>query len=816
MQIYLIFCYNLTMDKILLTLEYNKVIDKLVEFCDNIDTKSMAQNLTPIFDRKKLDISIKETDTAYSFLRQFEPPSFIGLNNIDDIIIRLQKNGSLNIIEIFTLYNLINVSNKIIKYRKNKPENTALDMYYNNLNPLDNELNEIKKIIDIDKLNLDIKDIENIENAKNFIYDDASSILLAIRRKKKVLTDRIRTEANKLLNFYRNELQEQIIANKGGRICLAFKIENKNKIDGTVLDVSSKGYTVFIEPKQISSLNNEITNLNAEEEIEINKILFSLSQKLVPNITSFKTNYDALIKLDFVFAKAKYATASSSTLPIISDNLKIDIKGGRHPLIDKSVFVPLDIKLGEEYKQLIITGPNTGGKTICLKTIGLIELMAMSGLFIPAKENSVVAFFDNVYADIGDEQSIEQSLSTFSAHMKNIIYILNNATKNSLCLFDELCVGTDPLEGANLAISILTFLKNKMTTVVATTHYPEIKMFALSTDKVSNASFEFDIKTLKPTYKLLIGIPGKSNAFQISEKLGLNKEIIENAKKLLDKKDVRFEDIVSNLYEDRVNIDKEKNELEKTKYEINELKEKVYRQQKGLNDRYDSTLKKAREEARNILLEAKKIAEDTIKNIKNSNDNIDITNIEKNKINKKLQQIDESLIEKIKGPKNPISPKKIKLGQRVRVLSLKADGIVETLPDKDYNLYVRVGILKTKVPVRDLENIDDTNISFDDKKITKNTFSKNISSLKIEKSYTISPEINIIGKTVDEAIILVDKYIDDAYISRIPKIRIIHGRGTGALKNAVHNLLKKQTFIKNFYLADFNEGGDGATIVEFN
>ena len=804
------------MDKILLTLEYNKVIDKLMDFCDTADGKITIKNLSPIFDKKNIEIALKETDSAYSFLRQFEAPSFIGLTNIDDIIIRLEKGGSLNIIEFLVLYNLINVTSRIIKYRKNKEENTVLDKYFNNLNPLNNENSEIKKIINIDKLNFDVKDIENIDRVREVIYDDASNILLAIRRKKKVLTDRVKTEANKLLNFYRNELQEQIIANKGGRICLAFKIENKNKIDGTVLDVSNKGYTVFIEPKQISSLNNEITNLTAEEDIEINKILFSLSQKFITSILDLKTNYDTLVKLDFIFAKAKYAIETSSTLPTFSDNLYINIKGGRHPLIDKNVFVPLDIKLGEEYNQLIITGPNTGGKTICLKTIGLIELMAMSGLFIPARENSIVAFFDNVYADIGDEQSIEQSLSTFSAHMKNIIYILNNATKNSLCLFDELCVGTDPVEGANLAISILTFLKNKNTTVVATTHYPEIKMFALSNDKVKNASFEFDVNTLKPTYKLIIGIPGKSNAFAISEKLGLNKDIIDNAKKLIDKKDAKFEDIVSNLYEDRINIDKEKKELEKTKYEITELKEKVNRQQKGLNDRYDSTLRKAKEEARSILLEAKKLADETIKNIKNTNNDIHSTNIEKNKISKKLQEIDESLIEKIKGPKNPISPKKIKLGQRIRVLSLKTDGIVETLPDKDYNLYVRIGILKTKVSLRDLENIDDTNISLDDKKLKRNPYSKDISSIKIEKTYTISSEINIIGKTVDEALSILDKYIDDAYLSKIPKIRIIHGRGTGALKNAVHNLVKKQSFIKNYYLADFNEGGDGATIVEFN
>ena len=804
------------MDKILLTLEYNKVIDKLMDFCDTADGKAIVKNLSPIFDKKNIEIALKETDSAYSFLRQFEAPSFIGLTNIDDIIIRLEKGGSLNIIEFLVLYNLINVTSRIIKYRKNKEENTVLDKYFNNLNPLNNENSEIKKIINIDKLNFDVKDIENIDRAREVIYDDASNILLAIRRKKKVLTDRVKTEANKLLNFYRNELQEQIIANKGGRICLAFKIENKNKIDGTVLDVSNKGYTVFIEPKQISSLNNEITNLTAEEDIEINKILFSLSQKFITCILDLKTNYNTLVKLDFIFAKAKYATITSSTLPTFSDNLYINIKGGRHPLIDNNVFVPLDIKLGEEYNQLIITGPNTGGKTICLKTIGLIELMAMSGLFIPARENSIVAFFDNVYADIGDEQSIEQSLSTFSAHMKNIIYILNNATKNSLCLFDELCVGTDPVEGANLAISILTFLKNKNTTVVATTHYPEIKMFALSNDRVKNASFEFDVNTLKPTYKLIIGIPGKSNAFAISEKLGLNKDIIDNAKKLVDKKDAKFEDIVSNLYEDRINIDKEKKELEKTKYEITELKEKVNRQQKGLNDRYDSTLRKAKEEARSILLEAKKLADETIKNIKNTNNDIHSTNIEKNKISKKLQEIDESLIEKIKGPKNPISPKKIKLGQKVRVLSLKTDGIVETLPDKDYNLYVRIGILKTKVSLRDLENIDDTNISLDDKKLKRNPYSKDISSIKIEKTYTISSEINIIGKTVDEALSILDKYIDDAYLSKIPKIRIIHGRGTGALKNAVHTLLKKQSFIKNYYLADFNEGGDGATIVEFN
>ena len=502
-------------------------------------------------------------------------------------------------------------------------------------------------------------------------------------------------------------------------------------------------------------------------------------------------------------------------MPILNDNGIINLKNARHPLIKANDIVPLNINLGVDFTSLIITGPNTGGKTVSLKTVGLLELMALSGLFIPADENSSVAIFDNIFADIGDEQNIEQSLSTFSSHMTNIVYILNHITSKSLVLFDEICTGTDPIEGANLAISILDMLLANKVRVIATTHYPELKKYALSKANVKNGAFEFDVDTLKPTYKLLIGIPGKSNAFAISEKLGLDKRIIDNAKNLLDTNDIRFEDIVASLEESRITIEKERKEIEQYKNEINELKDKVKRQEKGLNDRADSIIRQAKEKAHGILYDAKNLADETIKNIRANSNDLTYSIKERSKLNKGLNDAAESLIEKVKGPSQPLSAKKIRIGATVKVLSLNANGVVETLPDKDYNLFVRIGIMRTNVNLRDLELITDDGINIDGTKIKKIKNKDGSSRIKLEKSYDVKAEINLIGKTTDEAILELDKYIDDAYIAHIPVVRIIHGRGTGALKKAVSEFCRKSSVIKSYRLGDFDEGGDGVTVVTF-
>lgn len=780
-------------------LEVNKVLSQLSDFADSDGGKSLCLNLKIISDKESLTKALNETDGALSYLKSSALPSFLKLYDVNESLLRLSKEASLNTGELLNISNCLDLAQKLIAYRDSKEFNTCLDVYFNALDALKDENNEIKRIV--------ISEYE--------ISDNASSILQMLRRKKQLLKEKIRTTANRLLNTYSQYLQEPVLANKDGAICLPVKSEFKNKVDGTIHSISGSQFTIFIEPKEIIGLNNEVAENESLEQIEIAKILYELSRKLIPYIDTIRNNYKNLTMLDFIFAKAKYAKDINATLPILNSDGKIDLKGARHPLLQKANAIPLNINLGINFSSLIITGPNTGGKTVSLKTVGLIEIMGLSGLFIPCEENSHISLFDNIFADIGDEQSIEQSLSTFSSHMNNIVSILNHVTSKSLVLLDEICTGTDPIEGANLAIAILDEFLFKKIRVIATTHYPELKKYALSRNGVENGAFEFNVDTLKPTYKLLIGIPGKSNAFAISEKLGLNKNIINKAKNMLNTNDVRFEDIVASLEESKITIDREKNEVAKYKNEIEELKNKVKRQEKGLNDRADSIIRQAKEKAHDILFDAKKLADETIKNIKNSGGDLNVSINERTKLNKGLSESLESLVEKVKGPSQPLSAKKIKIGATVKVLSLNAEGIVESLPDKSYNLFVRVGILRTQVNLRDLELVDSYNVKIDGTKIKKTINKDGSSKIKLEKSYNINSEINLIGKTTDEAILELDKYIDDAYIAHIPFIRVIHGRGTGALKKAVNEFCRKSKIIKNYRPGDFTEGGDGVTVISF-
>ena len=782
------------------TLEFNKILINLSQFATSNAAKSICIDLKKIDNKNELYKALNETDAAVSYLNGGLAPSFDGIKDINGALARLRKEATLNTTELINISNCLDLTNKLINYHSEKVLESCLDKYFNSLNNLTILSNEIKRVV----------------VSENEISDHASSILLALRRKKMLLNEKLHTTSNRLLTTYGKYLQEPVVTNKDGAICLPVKSEYKNKVDGIVHSISGSQFTIFVEPKEIIGLKNEIAENEALEQIEITKILTELSQKITPYIDIINNNYSTLIKLDFIFAKALYAKNIKGTLPILNDEGRINLINARHPLIKEDNIVPLNINLGIDFTSLIITGPNTGGKTVSLKTVGLIELMALSGLFIPTDENSSVAIFDNIFADIGDEQNIEQSLSTFSSHMTNIVYILKHATSESLVLFDEICTGTDPIEGANLAISILNVLLDKKVRVIATTHYPELKRYALSKANVKNGAFEFNVETLKPTYKLLIGIPGKSNAFAISEKLGLDKEIINRAKNLLDTNDIRFEDIVASLEESKRTIDRERTEIEKYKNEINELKNKVKRQEKGLNDRAESIIRQAKEKAHTILYDAKNLADETIRNIKANGNDLSQSVKARTKLNQGINQSAESLIEKVKGPAQPLSAKKIKIGATVKVLSLNANGIVETLPDKDYNLFVRIGIIRTLVNLRDLELVIDDNIKIDGTKIKKIKNKDGSSKIKLEKSYEIQSEINLIGKTTDEAIFELDKYIDDAYIAHIPVVRIIHGRGTGALKNAVSDFCRKSSVIKSYRLGDFDEGGDGVTVVTFN
>ena len=602
---------------------------------------------------------------------------------------------------------------------------------------------------------------------------------------------------------------------RDGRYCLPVKAEAKTSVPGMVHDQSSSGSTLFIEPMAVVNLNNELRELFLKEQDEINVILADLSNRVAENANGIRQDYSVLAELDFIFAKAQLAKSYNGVAPIFNEEGRIHIRKGRHPLLDTKKVVPIDVRLGEDFRQLIVTGPNTGGKTVSLKTVGLLTLMGQSGLHIPAADRSELAIFHEIFADIGDEQSIEQSLSTFSSHMTNIVKILDQADDRSLCLFDELCAGTDPTEGAALAISILHKLHQYGATTMATTHYSELKVYALSTPGVENACCEFNVETLSPTYRLLIGIPGKSNAFAISSKLGLAANIIDDAKSRLSDKDVDFEDMLANLEASRITIEKEQLEIKKYKAEVENLKKKLTDKNEKLDARRDEILRKANEEAVQILKEAKDLADETIRNFnKYGQGQAPMSKMEKerSKVRDKMNKSEKNLSMKKKEMINHKVPKKLRIGDSVKVLSMNLKGTVHTLPNAKGDLYVQMGILRSLVNINDLVLIDDESTSPIAKKYGGGSSSGKI---KMSKSSSVSTEINLIGMTVDEAIAHLDKYLDDAYIAHLPSVRIVHGKGTGALRSAVHAHLKRQKYVKSFRLGEAGEGDAGVTIAEF-
>ena len=671
------------------------------------------------------------------------------------------------------------------------------------------------------------------------IADDASPGLSHVRRSLKACADRIHTQLNSILNSHRTYLQDAVITMRDGRYCLPVKSEYKSQVSGMVHDQSATGSTLFIEPMAIIKLNNEIRELEIQEQKEIEAVLASLSNQTAPHIEELQMDMALLAQLDFIFAKAALSHQYRCTAPIFNDKGYINIKDGRHPLLNQKKAVPINVWLGKDFDLLIVTGPNTGGKTVSLKTVGLFTLMGQAGLHIPAWEGSELAVFDNVFADIGDEQSIEQSLSTFSAHMTNTVRILEEADSRSLCLFDELGAGTDPTEGAALAIAMLSFLHNMKCRTMATTHYSELKVFALTTPGVENACCEFNVETLQPTYRLLIGVPGKSNAFAISKKLGLPDYIIEDAKNHLEAKDESFEDLLTSLENSRVTIEKEQEEIRSYKEEIAQLKSRLTRKEEHLDERKDKVIRNATEEAQRILREAKETADQTIRQINklaaDSGINKELE-AQRTKLREQLKKTDDKLAVKAKGPSQPVSAKKLKIGDGVKVLSMNLKGTVSSLPDSTGNLFVQMGILRSKVNIRDIELIreDDISATLGDGSSrsygavsgvgiskSKKTFSQAKGSnsgsgqIKMSKSFSVSPEVNLIGMTTDEAVPTMEKYLDDAYLAHLPSVRVVHGRGTGALKTACHKRLKQLKYVKDFRLGEFGEGGTGVTIVTF-
>jgi DNA mismatch repair protein MutS2 len=788
-------------DKALRTLEYTKIIDKLTTMAGTNYGRELCSNLLPGTDLNQITRMQKETTDALSRILRKGSVSFNGIHDIRPSLMRLKVGSTLSAVELLHISSDLDASLRLKAYggyigkdNDNHPSDTLTDFFVR-LEPLTPLNNEIKHCI--------ISEEE--------IADDASPTLKNIRRSIHNANDKIHGELTKILNSSRTMLQDNIITIRNSRYCLPIRAEFKNQFSGMIHDQSATGSTLFVEPMAIVRLNNELKELSIKEKEEIEKILAKLSNITAEHSEELEYDFFTLSELDFIFARASLSKLMKGSEPRFKPNGILNIKKARHPLIDAKKVVPIDIMLENDFNMLIITGPNTGGKTVTLKTVGLLTLMGQAGLHIPAFDDSELSVFTEVYADIGDEQSIEQNLSTFSSHMTNIVTILDKADDSSLVLFDELGAGTDPTEGAALAMSILSFLHNKNIRTMATTHYSELKIFALSTKGVLNASCEFNIETLCPTYRLLIGIPGKSNAFAISLKLGLPDYIIDDAKKQIGRQDKSFEDLISDLETNKITIEKEQEEITKYKEEIEQLKKNLARKNEALDTNRERILKEAKEQAASILQEAKEYADQSIKKYNKwiqKGGNIKDMESERNSLREQINS-SASFKKNSPGKGKKAASENLKTGDTVNVLTLGLKGTVSTLPNAKGDLYVQMGILRSLVNIKDLELVEEKIISTD--KSIKTQSGK----IKMDKSLSIHSEINLIGKTVDEALFELDKYLDDAYLAGLPKITIIHGRGTGALKNAIHGHLKKIKYIKSYRIGGFGEGDHGVTIVEF-
>lgn len=788
--------------KVLRTLEYNKIVERLAEYAFGADTKERCLSLLPSTSLSEITHAQQQTKDAMNRSLKKGRLDCSGIKPLSSAIRRVEIGGTMNIEELLGLCKLLETARRVKAYGRKEREDIpsdSLSELFDGLEPLSPLCDEIRRcIISVDE-----------------ISDDASSNLKSIRRSIRSTGDRIHAQLNQMLNNQnvRNCLQDFVITMRNGRYCLPVKAEAKSQITGMVHDQSSSGSTLFIEPMAVVNLNNELKELSIKEQDEIAVILATLSAKAGEYIPAIETDYQILTELDFIFAKAAYALEYNGITPHFNTERKIRILKGRHPLLDAKKVVPIDISLGSNFDQLVITGPNTGGKTVSLKTVGLLTLMGQAGLPIPSGDRSELAVFDDIFADIGDEQSIEQNLSTFSSHMTNIIHILKEANEHSLVLFDELCAGTDPTEGAALAVSILSYFHSRGIRTMATTHYSEIKIYALTTSGIENACCEFDVETLSPTYRLLIGIPGKSNAFAISKKLGLSDTLIEDARTRISSNEQNFEDLLSDLEASRITIEKEQAEINRYKSEIAALKQQLKNKQEKLDESRDAILRKAKEEANQILQEAKDTADEAIRNFnKYGTTRPSIQEMEKQRTNiREKMAANEKKSSKGKDTAiyNPKVPKKLRIGDSVQVLSMNLTGTVHSLPNAKGDLFVQMGILRSQVNIKDLVLIEDA--APGSKKYAKTGAGK----LKMSKSASVSTEINLIGKTVDEAIALLDKYLDDAYLAHLPSVRIVHGKGTGALRSAVQSHLKRQSYIKSFHLGEFGEGDAGVTIAEF-
>ncbi len=787
--------------KVLQKLEYDKIIEMLAEKADSEPGKKLCRQMRPSVCLEEIRQWQTQTGDALNRLFKTGSTSFGSNSDLGFTIKSLEIGGTLSILELMKLAAMLDNVSRIKTYGKKDREDApddSLTELFEQLTPLTHVANEIGRCI----------------LSEEEIADDASPRLKSIRRSMIQTNEKVRSQLNSMLTgSYRTYLQDAVITMRDNRYCIPIKAEYKGQVNGMIHDQSATGSTYFIEPAAVVELNNRLRELELEEREEIHIILTTLSSMAGEYTKELAVNQKLMTELDFIFARAELAMEMNGTAPVFNEDHYINIRKGRHPLLHKKKVVPIDIHLGKDFDLLIITGPNTGGKTVSLKTVGLFTLMGQSGLHIPALDRSELSVFREVYADIGDEQSIEQSLSTFSSHMKSIVHILQHADADSLCLFDELGAGTDPTEGAALAIAILNYLHDRGIRTMATTHYSELKIYALSTSFVENACCEFSVETLQPTYRLLIGIPGKSNAFAISSKLGLSEEIINAAREQIGKEDKTFEDIIADLEQSRVTIEREQQEIRQHKERIRILQEQLQQKNEKIDQAKDRILREANEKAKEILQEAKEVADETIRDFNRLDAGADIRELERKRqrVRDKISEKNEKL--SVGGRKEPekkgLDPKKLKKGDMVKIVSMGLKGTVSTLPDAKGALFVQCGIIRTQTNVKDLVLLNENSTS------APALQRSGAGKMKMSKSLSVSTEINLLGKTVDEALPALDKYLDDAYLAHLPSVRVVHGKGTGALRSAVHNHLKRLKYVKDFRLGEYGEGDAGVTIVTF-
>ncbi len=807
-------------DKSLKVLEFHKIIDLLAEHATSEPGRDMCRALRPSVVLSTIEQSQQETDDAVGRLLRRGSTNFGSNKNLGFSLKSLEVGSTLSISELLKIAMLLENVARVKNYGREEKqsenlrtaspdeENAApskgdsLTPYFDALEPFSPLSSEIRRCI----------------LSEEEIADDASSNLRRIRREKASTGDKIHTQLLSMVNgSCRTYLQDAVITQRNNRYCIPVKSEYKAQVPGMVHDQSSTGSTFFIEPAAVVALNNRLKELDAGEKDEIEVILADLSAQTAEHTSEILENCRLMTLLDFIFAKASLALAMNGSRPVFNEDYYINIRKGRHPLIDKKSVVPIDIHLGKDFDLLIITGPNTGGKTVSLKTVGLFTLMGQAGLQIPALDRSELSVFREVYADIGDEQSIEQSLSTFSSHMTNIVEILKNARENSLCLFDELGAGTDPTEGAALAIAILNYLHDRGIRTMATTHYSELKVYALSTNFVENACCEFNVETLRPTYRLLIGIPGKSNAFAISRRLGLPEHIIDTARRQISEEKESFEDLIADLENSKVTIEKEEAEIRSYKEEIETLKKKLETKQEKLDASREKILQEAHAQARDILQEAKDTADETIRAFQKAGPGASMKELEASR-QKLRKQIDEknnklSIKNTQKAPASKsLKASDLKLGDSVKILSMGLKGTVSSLPDHKGNLFVQCGIIRTQANIKDLILMQENEVTGPSNlKLGRTSTGK----MKMSKSLSISTEINLLGMTTDEALAQLDKYLDDAYLAHLPSVRIVHGKGTGALRSAVQRYLRQVNYVESFRLGEHGEGDAGVTIATF-